>query len=104
MDVSLPELVYYVHATSSLIAALTSRVNGLAATTELVEAGTLRDELSGGTERQTAESSLKQRDWDEPRCKAKFETFLEESNQVGKLRLLAAAESGSGSRRLQFLL
>ena len=58
MDVSLPAFVSSVHATSFLIGALTSRVNGLAATTELVEAGKLWDELICGAERQTAESSL----------------------------------------------
>ena len=96
MDVSLPAFVSSVHATSSLVGALTSRVNGLAATTELVEAGAVWDELSGGSERPTAESSLKQRNWDEPICKTKFETLLEESNQVERARLLAAAESESG--------
>ena len=49
MDVSLPASVPSVHATSSLVGALTSRVNGLAETTELVEGGTLWDELSDGT-------------------------------------------------------
>ena len=96
MDVSLPGFVSSVHATSSLVGALTSRVNGLAATTELVEAETLWDELSGGSERPTAESSVKQRSWDEPICKTKFETLLEQSNQVERARLLAAAESETG--------
>ena len=65
VDVSLPAFVCSVHTTSSLVSALTSRVNGFAATTELVDAGTLWDDLSGGTERPTAESSPKQRSWDE---------------------------------------
>ena len=52
-------------------------------------------ELIGGIERQTAESCLKQRSWDEPISKAKFETILEQSNQVERARLLAEAESGS---------
>ena len=61
MYVSLPAFVSSVRATSSLVGASTSRVNGVAATTELVQAGTMWDELSGGTDRPTAESSLKQR-------------------------------------------
>ena len=73
--ISYKAFVPSVHATSSLVGALTSRVNGLAATIELVEAGTLWDELKGGTERPTAEPSLKQKSWDEPICKVKFETL-----------------------------
>ena len=46
----------------------------------LVEGGTLWHELKGGSERPTAESSLKQRSWDETICKSKFETLLYESN------------------------
>ena len=49
------------HTTSSLVGALTSLANGLAAITELVEAGTLWDELNGGTEHPKSKSSLKQR-------------------------------------------
>ena len=75
VDVSLPAFFSSVHATSYLVNcdALTSRVNGLADTAELVEAGTLWDELSSGAERPAVESSLKQRSWDEPICKAKFD-------------------------------
>ena len=54
------------------------------------------DELGGGTERPAAGSSLKQRCWGKPICKAKFETLLEESNQVERTRLQAAAGSESG--------
>ena len=96
MDVSLPAFVSSVHATSSLVGALTSRVNRLAATTELVEVETLWDEFSGGTKRPTAESGIKQRSWDEPISRAKFVTLLEESNQVERARLLAATESELG--------
>ena len=42
-------------------------------------------------ERPTAESSLQQRSWDEPVCKDKFKTLLEESNQVERARLLTTA-------------
>ena len=59
VDVSFRAFASYVRATSSLVGALTSRVNGLVATTVLVEAGTLWRELSGETELLTAESSLK---------------------------------------------
>ena len=52
-------LVDAVHTTSSLVDAPPSRVNGLAATTELVKAGTLWDEQSGGDERPAAGSSIK---------------------------------------------
>ena len=52
VDVSLQALVSSVHASSSLVDAITSRVFGLAATTEIVEARTLRDELSGETSAQ----------------------------------------------------
>ena len=96
VDVSIRAFVFSVHATSSLVDALTSRLNRLAATTELVEAGPLWDELRGGTERPTAESSLKQRTWDEPVCKANLESLIEESSQVERARLLAAAESELG--------
>ena len=41
VDVSLQVFVSSVHTTSSLLDALTSRVNIIACTTELVEAGTL---------------------------------------------------------------
>ena len=75
VDVSLPAIVSSVHATSSLVGALTFLVNGLAATTELVEAVTMWNESSGGIERQTAEFSIKQTSWDEPICRAKFETL-----------------------------
>ena len=63
------------------------------------------DELGGGTERPTAESSLKQRTWDESMCKAKFERLLEEPNLVERARLLAAVESESGMllQAFQFL-
>ena len=54
------------------------------------------DELTGETERQTAESNLKQRNWDEPICKAKFETLSEVSNQVERASLLVEAECESG--------
>ena len=70
--VSLRAFVSSVHATSSLVDALTSRVNGLAATTVLVEAGTLWEQVSGGTECPTAESCLRQRRSVESVCKAKF--------------------------------
>ena len=96
VNVSLLAFFSSVHASTSLLDILTSRVNGLAAATELDEAGTLRDKLSGGTEDPTAKSSLKQRSWDEPICKAKIETLLERSNQVERARLLAADEFESG--------
>ena len=54
------------------------------------------DKLSGGTERTTAESCLKQRTWVEPICKAKFELILETSNLVERASLLEATESESG--------
>ena len=76
MNVLVSAFVSFVHGTSSLVGALISRENELAVTIEIVEAGTMCDELSGGTERPTAESSLKQRSWDEPIYKAKFETLL----------------------------
>ena len=41
VDVSLPAQVSSVHATSSLVDALTSRVNGLVATPEVVAVGHL---------------------------------------------------------------
>ena len=59
VTVSLPAMVSSVQATSSLVDVLTSSVNGLAITTELVEAGTMWYELSGGSKHPTAESSLK---------------------------------------------
>ena len=74
----------------------TTKVNFyLVQCTELVEAGRMWDELSGETERPTAESSLKQRSWDAPICKAKFETLSKDSNLVERAGLLAAAESES---------
>ena len=53
---------------------------------------------NGGTDRPTAEFSLKQRSWDKPVCKAKFKTHLEESNLIERARWPATAESESGIR------
>ena len=58
--------------------------------------GTLRNQLSGGTEHPTVKSSLKQEIWDEPVCRTKYETLLEEFDQLERARLLAAAKSESG--------
>ena len=56
VDVSLQALISSVHTRGFLV-----DVNGLATTTELVEAVTMLDELSGGTERPVVESSFMQR-------------------------------------------
>ena len=55
-------------------------------------------DVSVGTQRVTAESNLEQRSYGEHICNTKYETLLEESNQVERARLLAAAESESGMR------
>ena len=94
-NISLPGIVSSVLAKSYLVEALNSRVKGLANTTELVEAVALWTQLSGGAGRPITESSLKQKSC-KPICKAKFETFLKESNYKERVRLLAAAESESG--------
>ena len=60
VDTSLPPFISSVHATSFLVEVLTSRVNEISATIELVEVETLWDELSGRTVRPTAEFGLKQ--------------------------------------------
>ena len=78
VDVSLPAFEFSVHATCSLVDALTSCVNGLEATTEFNEAAILWDKLSGATECHTVEFSLKQIKWVDFVCKAKFISLLEE--------------------------
>ena len=61
--------------TSYLVDPLTSRLNGLAATIELVKAAKLWSELSGAAERLVAESSLKPRSWNDPYVKVILKDF-----------------------------
>ena len=72
VDVLLPAFVSSVHATSTLIDALTSSVGRLLAITEEVEVVTRRGELTDGAERPLPGINLKQRIHNEPINKTKI--------------------------------
>ena len=91
-DVALPAFISSVRSAGPLVEAILSRIN-MVDTTELSEAVELWGRLCGGREPPAGAS---QKDWDIPLATVIKEQLLNEADQVGRARLLAANCKESG--------